>query len=76
MVASSTLAFVSPVSDSTDARRAADEIANLIRRIGANSITGMVLRQTQQELQSLIRSIESDGKSGTVVGPLRISVAA
>lgn len=76
MVASSTLAFVSPVADSNDARRASEEIASLIHRIGANSITGMVLRQTQQELQSLIRSIESDGKSGTVVGPLRISVAA
>ncbi|OWK47412.1 hypothetical protein [Fimbriiglobus ruber] len=73
MVSQNAGGFVSPAVDVSEARWAVDELAGLIQQVGECSVSGLVLRQAQQELRSLIRSTETTGK---VVGPLRIHVAA
>jgi hypothetical protein len=70
MVQSSTIPFPTPTIDPAEARLAADELAALIQRVGPDSVPGLILRQAQQELQSLLRG------SPEVVGPVRVRVAA
>jgi hypothetical protein len=62
----------SPTIDAAEARRAADELAGLIARVGPESVAGLVLRNAERELRSLI----PDAAPGEVVGPLRVRVAA
>ena len=57
-----------------DCRWALAELADLIDRAGPDSIAGMILRQAQQELRSVL--VESAAPGVRVVGPLRISRAA
>jgi hypothetical protein len=69
-----TLPFpAAPTIDGPEARWVADELAGLIQRVGPDSVPGLILRQDQQELQSLVRS--ADGEPA-VIGPVRIRVAA
>lgn len=71
MVAQPSLS-VSTTIDPAEARWAADALAALIARAGPESVVGLVLKQTQQELRSLVRSDEP----ARVVGPVRVRVAA
>ena len=64
-----TVPFPTPTIDPAEARLAVDELAGLIQRVGPGSVPGLILRQAQQELQSLLRGAE-------VVGPVRVRVAA
>lgn len=58
-----------PRIDTTEARWAADQVASLVRRVGVDSVTGMVLAQAERELRSLApEPVE-------VIGPLRLRVA-
>jgi len=62
-----------PAIDSNEIRWAASELAGLVERLGSDSVAGLVIRQAQQELQSLVREQHDDAK---VVGPLRLRRAA
>lgn len=64
-----------PMIDATEARWAASEIANLIRCVSAESVAGLILRQAQQELESLVRSGVA-GTPSTVTGPFRVRSVA
>ncbi len=74
MVTPNTVALPSPTIDAAEARWAADELAGLLRRIGPDSVVGLVLRQAQQELRSLVGS--ADAEDRTVLGPFRLHRAA
>jgi hypothetical protein len=71
MVTQPTLSVGTPI-DPAQARWAADELAALIQRAGPESVVGLVLKQTQRELRSLVNGAEA----GRVVGPTRVRVAA
>ncbi|MFO0849356.1 MAG: hypothetical protein U0871_12500 [Gemmataceae bacterium] len=71
MVAQPTLS-VSPSIDPAEARWAADELAALIRQAGPESVVGLVLKQAQRELRSLVGAAEP----AQLVGPVRLRVAA
>ena len=72
VIAQHTLPTVSPTIDAAEARWAADELAGLIARVGPDSVAGLVLRQAERELRSLV----PDPRPGEVVGPFRVRVAA
>jgi len=57
-----------------DCRWALAELADLIDRAGPDTIAGMVLRQAQQELRSVL--VEAAAPAARVVGPLRLRRAA
>jgi hypothetical protein len=76
MVVSSTFAPSSPLIDAEETRRAADELAVLIARVGSDSVAGLVLSQAQRELDSLLRSAGVEPNRPAVVGPIRIRLAA
>ena len=76
MVVSSNLATTTPFIDAEQTRRAADELAGLIARVGADSVPGLVLSQAQRELDSLLRSVGVEPNRPEVVGPIRIRLAA
>lgn len=62
----SALAPESPIIDESEARWAADELAQLIARLGLDSPVSMVLRQARRELASLVPEPK-------VVGPFRVA---
>lgn len=64
-----------PSIDTPEARWAAGELAGLIRRVSPDSVAGMILRQAQRELESLVRSGAADAPA-TVAGPFRVRVVA
>ncbi len=72
VTAPTTLPLPSPTIDAAEARWAADELAGLIARVGPDSVAGLVLRNAERELRSLVPAAEP----AEVVGPLRIRVAA
>ena len=75
MIATHLPTFAAPARPATgDCRWAFAELADLIDRAGPDSIAGMILRQAQQELRSVL--VESAAPGVRVVGPLRISRAA
>ena len=76
MVVSSTFAPSSPLIDADQTRRAADELAGLIARVGTDSVAGLVLAQAQRELDSLLRSAGVETNRPAVIGPIRIRLAA
>ena len=59
--------------DVAETRWAASELTSLIERLGEHTVPGIVLRQAQQELASLIRGTDEEK---TIVGPLRLRRAA
>jgi hypothetical protein len=63
----------SPTIDATQTRWAAEQLAELIRHVGTDSVTGLILRQAQHELQSLT---PRTGEAAEVVGPVRLRVVA
>jgi hypothetical protein len=63
----------SPAIDATQTRWAAEQLADLIRHVGTDSVTGLILRQAQHELQSLIPRA---GAAAEVVGPVRLRAVA
>ena len=65
-----------PAIDSNEVRWAVDELAGLIAQVGSDSVAGLVLRQAQQELRSLVRGASASNEAATVVGPLRVRRAA
>ncbi len=72
VTAPTTLPLPSPTIDAAEARWAADELAGLIARVGPDSVAGLVLRNAERELRSLVPG----GEPAEVVGPLRFRVAA
>ena len=76
MVVSSNLAATAPSIEMEKTLRAADELAALIARVGADSVPGLVLAQAQRELNSLLRSAGVQPGRPEVVGPIRIRLAA
>jgi hypothetical protein len=76
MVVSSNFATTTPFIDAEQTQRAADELAGLIARVGADSVPGLVLSQAQRELDSLLRSAGVEPGRPEVVGPIRIRLAA
>ena len=72
VITPSTLPLPSPTIDAAEARWAADELAALLARVAPGSVAGLVLRQAERELRSLV----PDAPPGEVVGPIRIRVAA
>jgi len=58
--------------DSNEVRWAVDELEGLIAQVGTDSVAALVLRQAQQELQSLVRSVGASNDATKVVGPLRV----
>ena len=59
---------LNPSIDGEEARRAAEELVCLIRRLGPDSLVATVLKQTVRELRSLEQSA-----AGTVFGPFRVA---
>lgn len=72
VTAHGTRSLPSPTIDVAEARWAADELAALLARVSPDSVAGLVLRQAERELRSLV----PDAQSGEVLGPLRIRMAA
>lgn len=72
VTAHGTRSLPSPTIDAAEARWAADELAALLARIGPDSVAGLVLRQAERELRSLV----PDARPTEVVGPIRIRMAA
>jgi hypothetical protein len=60
-----------PAINAVEVHWAADEVAELIRRVPAESVVGKVLARAHLELSSLKQSA-----GGTVVGPFRLRAAA
>ena len=58
----------SPAIDVSEARWAADELAVLISRLGADSPVALVLKHARRELASLTQE-----QTARVVGPFRIA---
>lgn len=58
----------SPAIDVSEARWAADELAVLISRLGAESPVALVLKHARRELTSLTQD-----QTARVVGPFRIA---
>jgi hypothetical protein len=75
VVTPNTIPFPSPTIDAAEARRAADELAGLIARVGPDSVAGLVLRNAERELRSLIPD-GAAAAAGEVVGPFRVRAAA
>lgn len=73
MIATSMLPFSSPAPaiNATETRWVAEELAILQRQVAPDSPAALVLRQARQELDSLVRSAESE-----VIGPFRVNAAA
>jgi uncharacterized protein YbjQ (UPF0145 family) len=61
---------MSPSIDAREARMAADELAAMARRLGPDSVVGMVLRQAVRELKSLEQSAHAESM---VLGPYRVA---
>jgi len=59
---------LSPPIDTGEARRAAEELVGMIRRLGPDSLIATVLKQTVRELRSLEQSADP-----TVLGPYRVA---
>ena len=61
-----------PAVESAPIRTAAAGLADLIHRVGPDTVAGLILTQAQRELSSLSRM----DRAGTVSGPHRLKVAA
>ena len=72
VTAHGTRSLPSPTIDVAEARWAADELAGLLARVGPDSVAGLVLRQAERELRSLV----PNARPAEVVGPIRIRMAA
>ena len=64
----------SPMIDVGEARWASEQLEVLIRHVGIESMTALVVQQAQRELESLVRSVDPTGS--TVMGPFRVPKAA
>jgi hypothetical protein len=60
-------------NNTDDSHFALQELAGLIDRVGQESLPGMILRQAQNELLSVL--LASENEPVEVVGPLRFRVA-
>ena len=63
-----------PAIDGVEARWAAEAIASLVRQLPADSVVGLVLKNTHRELTCLSRSAELN--DAEVIGPVRVRRAA
>ena len=68
-----------PAAMQVDADQAADasrKLGKLIERMGHVSVAGLILKQAQRELDSLVRSAAADEPTRRAFGPVRVPVAA
>ena len=67
----STATLPMPTVETAPVRAAAAGLADLIQRVGPDTVAGLILAQAQRELASLSRA----GAAGTVTGPHRLRIA-